>query len=89
MKAENDELPRLVLAGNARRLNYKLLDIESYAVSFQNFVHKKEVSNLAEATGNSIWRAFGKTRHIKELRTRAQANQSPHNSIVQFAQEGM
>jgi hypothetical protein len=43
MKAENDELPRFVLARNAWRLNHKLLDIEADAASFQNLVHKKRL----------------------------------------------
>jgi hypothetical protein len=44
---------------------------------------------LAEETGNSIPRESQKTRRINELRTKAQANQSPSNRIVQLAREGM
>jgi hypothetical protein len=44
---------------------------------------------LAEATGNLTRRGLRKTRRINELRTKAQANQSPSNSIVQREQEGM
>jgi hypothetical protein len=39
MEAENEELPRPLLARNARRLDDKLLDIEAGAARFHDFVH--------------------------------------------------
>ena len=40
MQAKNEELSRLLLAGDARRLNDKLLDIESDGPGFHNPVHE-------------------------------------------------
>jgi hypothetical protein len=53
MQAENDELPRLVLARNARRLNHKLLDVEADAAGFDDLVHKRKISGSVMVIGNS------------------------------------
>ncbi len=39
MQPKDDELPRLVLARNARRLNHKLLDVEADGAGIDNSVH--------------------------------------------------
>jgi len=40
VETENEELTRFLLARNARRLNHKLLDIETYAAGFDDLVHQ-------------------------------------------------
>ena len=40
VQAENEELAGPLLAGNARRLNHKLLDVEADRAGFDNFVHQ-------------------------------------------------
>jgi len=40
MQSENQELARLLLAGNARRLDDELLDVEADGAGFDNPVHE-------------------------------------------------
>ncbi len=40
MQAQNDELPRPLLARDARRLDDELLDIEADGAGFHDFVHE-------------------------------------------------
>jgi hypothetical protein len=49
MQPENEELARLLLGCNARRLNHELLDIEADASGFHNLVHRVRPPILTRA----------------------------------------